>query len=155
MEGERRAVEVDAKAVIEESRALAGEWSAAADVALGGEPEVHRFDVAAVRKRLKKKPPSVEVYGVGTMAKLSITVDWLEERYHGVEWPPSPWRLYQAMMAGSAMGWCRDPELEAALRHLETLSAPVVTAPRAASLRAVRAPVPDNAELLTSGTRTV
>ena len=78
------------------------------------------------------------------MTRLRITVDWLEGRYHGVEWPPSPWRVYQALVAGSAMERRRGPELEAALRHLETLSAPIVTAPRAAALRAVRAPVPDN-----------
>ena len=78
------------------------------------------------------------------MARLRITVDWLEGLYHGVEWPPSPWRVYQAMVAGSAMERRRAPELEAGLRHLETLSAPVVTAPRAAVLRTVRAPVPDN-----------
>ena len=59
--GERREVEVDAKAVFEELRAVAGERSKAADVELGGEPEVHRFDVAAARKMLKKKPRSVEV----------------------------------------------------------------------------------------------
>ena len=57
--GERREVEVDAKAVFEELGALAGERSKAAAVALGGEPEVHRFDVAAARKMLKKKPRSV------------------------------------------------------------------------------------------------
>ena len=78
------------------------------------------------------------------MAKLRVTVDWLEGLYHGVEWPPSPWRVYQALVAGSAMERRRAPELEAALRHLETLSPPVVTAPRAAVLRAVRASVPDN-----------
>ena len=61
-----------------------------------------------------------------------------------MEWPPSPWRVYQALVAGSAMERRRAPELEAALRHLETLSPPVVTAPRAAVLRAVRASVPDN-----------
>ena len=38
----------------------------------------------------------------------------------------------------------RDPALEAALRHLEALPAPVVTAPRAAAFQAVRARVPDN-----------
>ena len=78
------------------------------------------------------------------MAKLRVTVDWLEGLYHGVEWPPSPWRVYQALVAGSAMERRRAPELEAALRHLETLSPPVVTAPRAAVLRAVRASVPAN-----------
>ena len=78
------------------------------------------------------------------MARLRITVDWPEGLYHGVEWPPSPWRVYQALVAGSAMERRRAPELEAALRHLEALPAPVVTAPRAAELEAVRAPVPDN-----------
>ena len=78
------------------------------------------------------------------MARLRITVDWLEGRYHGVEWPPSPWRVYQALVAGSAMERRRGPELEAALRHLETLPAPVVTAPQGEALRVVCAPVPDN-----------
>ena len=59
VEGERRAIKVDAKAVLAELRALAGEWSLAADVELGGKPRVHRFDVAAARKMLKKKPPAV------------------------------------------------------------------------------------------------
>ena len=78
------------------------------------------------------------------MARLRITVDWPEGLYHGVEWPPSSWRVYQALVAGSAMERRRAPEFEAALRHLEALSAPVVTAPRAAVLPTVRAPVPDN-----------
>ena len=78
------------------------------------------------------------------METLRLEVQWPDGRYHGVEWPPSPWRVYQALVAGSAMERRRAPALEAALRHLETLSAPVVTAPRAASLRAVRASVPDN-----------
>ena len=51
--GERRAVEVDAKALLEEARALAVEWSKAANVELGGEPEVHRFDPVRVRGMLK------------------------------------------------------------------------------------------------------
>ena len=59
--GERRAVEVDAKAVLEELRAVAGEWSAAANIELGGEPEIHHYDPVRARRMLKKKPPSVEV----------------------------------------------------------------------------------------------
>ena len=78
------------------------------------------------------------------MATLRITVEWLQGRYHGAEWPPSPWRLYQAMVAGLGLARCHNPALEAALRHLEALAAPVVTAPRAAALRAVRATVPGN-----------
>ena len=60
VEGERRAVEVAAGSVFEEFRTVAGEWSAAANVELGGEPEVHRFDIAAARKMLKKKTAAVE-----------------------------------------------------------------------------------------------
>ena len=75
---------------------------------------------------------------------LRIEVQWLANRYHGAEWPPSPWRLFQAMVAGSGQEPCRNAALEAALRHLETLSAPVVTAPRAVLLRPVTSRVPDN-----------
>ena len=78
------------------------------------------------------------------MAMLRIEVQWLAGRYHGTEWPPSPLRLYQAMVAGSGAERSRNPALEAALRHLETLPAPVVTAPRAELLRPVTTRVPDN-----------
>ena len=78
------------------------------------------------------------------MAILRIRVEWLDGRYHGVEWPPSPWRLFQAMVAGLGDGAPALPEREAALRHLETLGAPVVTAPRAALLAPVTARVPSN-----------
>ena len=78
------------------------------------------------------------------MTMLRVEVQWFEDRYHGAEWPPSPWRLFQAMVAGSAAERYRSAGLDAALRHLETLPAPVVTAPRAALLRPVTARVPDN-----------
>ena len=51
-DGERRVVEIGRQAVIEELRALAREWSAAAGVKLGGEPEVHRFDPRKAKKML-------------------------------------------------------------------------------------------------------
>ena len=66
------------------------------------------------------------------MMILRIAVEWLAGRYHGAEWPPSPRRLYAAMVAGSAALGRGAPEPEAALRHLETLAPPVITAPRAA-----------------------
>ena len=78
------------------------------------------------------------------MATLRFEVEWFEDRYHGADWPPSPWRLFQAMVAGSGREPCRNSALEAALRHLETLPAPVVTGPRADLLRPVATPVPDN-----------
>ena len=48
------------------------------------------------------------------MTTLRITVEWLDGRYHGREWPPAPHRLYQAMLAGFALNARGDPVLEAA-----------------------------------------
>ena len=78
------------------------------------------------------------------MATLRITVEWLDGIYHGREWPPSPFRLYQAMIAGYAVHRRGDPELEAALRHLETRPPPVIFAPEAEERRPVRSSVPNN-----------
>ncbi len=78
------------------------------------------------------------------MATVRITVEWLDGTYHGLEWPPSPFRLYQAMIAGYAVHRRGDPELEAAMRHLETLPPPVVFAPVAEERWPVRSSVPNN-----------
>ena len=78
------------------------------------------------------------------MSTFRVTVEWLDGRYHGEEWPPSPWRLFQAMVAGLGPGRRLDPELDAALRHLETLDAPAITAPAAEPLRALTSRVPNN-----------
>ena len=55
VEGERRPVEVDVKAVLEELRAVADEWARAAEVTLGGEPRVHRHDPERARRMLKAR----------------------------------------------------------------------------------------------------
>ena len=78
------------------------------------------------------------------MPTLRITVEWLDGTYHGREWPPSPFRLYQAMLAGYAVHQRGNPVLEAAMRHLETLPAPAITAPHAHTQPAVTASVPNN-----------
>ena len=78
------------------------------------------------------------------MTSLRITVEWLDGAYHGREWPPSPFRLFQAMVAGGALHRRGDPVLASALRHLETLGAPTITAPCAHAERPVTAPVPNN-----------
>ena len=78
------------------------------------------------------------------MSTLRVTVEWLGGAYHAREWPPSPLRLYQAMLAGSAVHRRADPAFEAALRHLETLPAPAVTAPEVESETQVTASVPNN-----------
>ena len=78
------------------------------------------------------------------MTTLRITVEWLDARYHGREWPPAPFRLYQAMVAGCARSARGDPALEAAMRHLETLPPPTVTAPPVDARTEATAAVPNN-----------
>ena len=78
------------------------------------------------------------------MTTLRITVEWLHGAYHGREWPPSPLRVFQAMVAGGARHRRGDPVLAAALRHLETLGAPTITAPCACAERPLTASVANN-----------
>lgn len=65
---------------------------------------------------------------------LLITVRFHDGRYHGKtrdcgdEWPPSPARLFQALVAGAARGLLNDVD-EAGLIWLERLDAPVVAVP--------------------------
>ena len=78
------------------------------------------------------------------MTILRVTIDWLDHTYHGREWPPSPYRVFQAMRAGYARAHPDNPVLDAAMRHLETLGAPIITAPRAEVRAPVTAAVPNN-----------
>ena len=78
------------------------------------------------------------------MPTLRVTVDWLDHTYHGKEWPPSPLRLYQAMIAGYAVHRRGDRALEAAMRHLETLPPPTIHAPEAEDRAPVTSAVPNN-----------
>lgn len=75
------------------------------------------------------------------MKYLVITVRFLGDRYHGrtengrePEWPPSPLRLYQAVLAGAAPRWhdlsLRDREFPA-LEWFQSLEPPQIIAPRA------------------------
>jgi len=85
------------------------------------------------------------------MTHLLITVHWLDDRYHGLldregppEWPPSPYRLFQALVAGAA----RHGELEAgsgnALEWLQKLNPPMIIAPQSRPGRVVTHFVPNN-----------
>src|SRR5688500_15993024 len=85
------------------------------------------------------------------MTLLLITVHWLDDRYHGLmdrkgppEWPPSPYRLFQSLVAGVA----RHGELEAepgrALSWLQTLDPPIIIAPRSRAGQVITRFVPNN-----------
>ena len=61
---------------------------------------------------------------------LVISVRLLDDRYHGSgSWPPSPFRLYQALMAAAYTGREASEQEITALRWLEQLPPPVVLSP--------------------------
>lgn len=77
---------------------------------------------------------------------IAIAVTFLAEGYHGAEWPPSPARLYQALLAGVMTGGYRTqlPEIEPALRWLETQRPPTISVRHERKLPAYRIAVPNN-----------
>jgi len=76
---------------------------------------------------------------------LVVTVHFHDGRYHGrPEWPPSPMRLFQALVAGAARGDAIDADHREALSYLEQLDAPVIAAPVARSGKDFRNYVPNN-----------
>jgi CRISPR-associated protein Csb2 len=71
------------------------------------------------------------------MTCLLLTVRWLDGRYHGLlsrdgppEWPPSPFRLFQALVSGVARRGELDSALGSSLSWLKRLEPPVILAPR-------------------------
>lgn len=80
---------------------------------------------------------------------LLITVRFHDGRYHGEEngtahWPPSPGRLFQALVAGAARGSTVPAGDQHALRWLEELPPPEIAAPPALRGAAVPLFVPNN-----------
>ena len=78
------------------------------------------------------------------MRTLRETLEWLEGHCHAAHWPLPPWRLSHAMVAGLGPWRGPDPDLEAALRHLEALDSPAIPAPRAVLVRPLTSRAPDN-----------
>lgn len=81
------------------------------------------------------------------MTQMHIAVRFLAGRYHGVEWPPAPATLFQALIAGgrtgaSAKDWTQEDE--AALNWLESLHPPVIMTIRANKAKRYDLFVPDN-----------
>jgi CRISPR-associated protein Csb2 len=76
---------------------------------------------------------------------LLISVRFHDGRYHGrPEWPPSPARLFQALLAGAAKGKSLAVDDRNALIFLERLSPPVIAAPAARAGRSFTNYVPNN-----------
>ncbi|MCB9688173.1 MAG: type I-U CRISPR-associated protein Cas5/Cas6 [Alphaproteobacteria bacterium] len=76
--------------------------------------------------------------------RLVIEVHLAEARFHGrPEWPPSPARLFQALVAGLGPR-STEPRFDAALRWLERSAPPTIAAPHDTPGQAVTAYVPNN-----------
>ena len=83
---------------------------------------------------------------------LLIAVRFHQDRYHGQEdrfnaadgWPPSPGRLFQALVAGAAKGASLSARHKQALTWFERLDPPTIAAPAARRGRAVTLFVPNN-----------
>jgi CRISPR-associated protein Csb2 len=76
---------------------------------------------------------------------LLVSVHFHEGRYHGrPEWPPSPARLFQALLAGAAKGDALSADDRDALAWLEQLPPPVISAPAARRGRGFKNYVPNN-----------
>ena len=85
------------------------------------------------------------------MTHLLVTVRWLDDRYHGLldrdgppEWPPSPYRLFQALVAGLARQGELESELGRSLAWLQSLDPPMIVAPRSRPGQVVTRFVPNN-----------
>lgn len=82
---------------------------------------------------------------------LCISVTFLDPRFHGrgdrgaPEWPPSPLRLFQAMVAGNGRALGTGSDIESALRWLESQPPPLVFAPHAQMGTLCPLYVPNNA----------
>ena len=80
------------------------------------------------------------------MKTLCITLHFLDDRFHGKgddspEWPPSPFRLFQAMLASSS----RNGHIEEnVFQWLEKQSAPVILAPQGHKTQKYKNYVPNN-----------
>ena len=74
---------------------------------------------------------------------LLITVRLHDGRYHGTgDEPPSPARLFQALVAGTGLGGPLDQEETEALGWLQNCKPPVIASPRLTRGQAVKNQLP-------------
>lgn len=76
---------------------------------------------------------------------LTISVHLLDGRYHGaMDWPPSPFLLFQALVAAAWTGREANKQEKAALEWLESLPPPTIFSPRALQAKRTTYFVPRN-----------
>src|SRR3972149_5195026 len=102
------------------------------------------------RERPKPKPAKHHQLNCSMLRALLLSVRFHDGRYHGLdtsgrpEWPPSPARLLQALVAGAANGGMLRQEDRDALAWLERLDPPIIAAPPARAGRGFSNYVPNN-----------
>lgn len=75
----------------------------------------------------------------------ALTIRLYDHRYHGAnEWPPSPARVFQALVAGAAQGKRVPDHARHALGLLEGLAPPIIAVPHARRGQRVAMFVPNN-----------
>ena len=80
------------------------------------------------------------------MTRFCVTIRFLDPRFHGrgdrgPEWPPSPFRLFQALLAAASRNGLLDEE---AFHWLERLSPPEILAPPVLPVSSWKNYVPNN-----------
>jgi len=93
---------------------------------------------------LRLQPPGTAPDAHDDRLALVVTVRFADGRFHGDEWPPSPARLFQAIVGGTGASGPLTETASEALRWLELLSAPLIIAPHAKPGSTVRFFVPRN-----------
>jgi CRISPR-associated protein Csb2 len=85
------------------------------------------------------------------MTHILVSVRFLDDRYHGLldrggppEWPPSPFRLFQALVAGVARRGELDSPIGQSLGWLQKLDPPIIIAPKSKTGQAITRFVPNN-----------
>lgn len=79
------------------------------------------------------------------MSALLVTVHLHDGRYHGrPEWPPSPARLFQALVSGAAQSASLDDTDARALEWLEKIEAPIIAVPAKRDGQRFKNYVPNN-----------
>ena len=79
------------------------------------------------------------------MPCLLVGVRFHDGRYHGgPEWPPSPARLFQALVSGAARGTTVAASAVASLTWLESLDPPIITVPAIRQGQSIKTFVPNN-----------
>lgn len=85
------------------------------------------------------------------MTSLLLTVCFLDNRYHGLlsrkgpsEWPPSPFRLFSALVCGVGRRGELESDIGKSLEWLQALEPPIILGPQAKTGQAITRFVPNN-----------